>query len=331
MMLTRREVLLAGASISVAALAISGSQPAEAASECFWNIAATPDLDPGFWTYAPALETKLGRKFAGFRWNAVQAAMPHLDQYNQAYDYGWHWAYVNGKPSPPSGSYAGYWRATANGTYDSFWKSYFAAVKADTRWTSTKPLHFSYHHEQSVTTEGGGLTNGPPSDYIAAYRHVRGLLDAAGAHASQGGNMVACWVPMWTQFANPSNPFYAPKCDPGSQFYDVIGQDAYLKSTASFTAKQQYQPLHDYAVKVGKPWITGEMGVAGSDAKVVAYLKQLDSLLKGWGAGSGPGQVLGLCWTSRVASGGDYRMDATTTRLAQYKAMAHDSFYGAVT
>lgn len=42
-------------------------------ASCYWNIAATPDIDPGFWPYSAALETKLARRFAGFRFNSTKA------------------------------------------------------------------------------------------------------------------------------------------------------------------------------------------------------------------------------------------------------------------
>jgi hypothetical protein len=52
-------------------------------------------------------------------------------------------------------------------------------------------------------------------------------------------------------------------------------------------------------------------------------------LLKRWRGGSGAGQIEALCWTTRVAADGDFRLDASADRLAEYRRMAQDQFYGA--
>lgn len=299
------------------------------ASKCIWGIGATPNLDSNFWPYSASLESKFGRKFAGFRYNGVEKEMPNLPTYNACYDHGWHWGYANGKPQPAGGNYTGYWKDTANGKYDAFWRSYFQTVKADNRWTTSNPIHFSFHHEQYVKSEGGGSQAGTPADYAAAFRHVRGIMDSQNAHVKQGGNMLATFSPHWRQF-DSSNPYYVYKCDPGAAYYDLLGVDLYCPQKQTHTASSQWTPVHDFAVHVGKPFFTGEQGVAGSDSKVVSYLKQLDTLLKSWGAGYGPGEIAALNFTTRVAADGDYRMDLTAARLAQYKSMANDPFYGAV-
>jgi hypothetical protein len=329
---TRRAVL-AGAGVGAFAITawredfwpFSTSQSSPAS--CYWNIQDSADLDPEYWAYLAALEEKIGRRFAGFRKNGTGPSA--ITESDRQYDTGRRWAYINGKPSP-AGTYAGYWADTARGVYDSYWREYFAGRKADARWTGANPIHFSYHHEQSAASEGGGLANGPPSDYIAAFRHVRGLMDATGAHVSRGGNMQMCWVPHWLQVAKPASPFHAPKCDPGRAYYDVFGADIYNTADSTHTAAEQWKPVHEYAMLIGKPFITGETGIAGTDAYVLRYLRDLDALLKGWGSGGLPGQVYAICWTSRVADGGDYRHDATTTRLSWYRMMALDPFYGRV-
>lgn len=277
--------------------------------------------------YAESLETKLGREFACFRWNGTDPTPQAVASYNRCFDAGWHWGYANGKPSPASGSYVGYWKDTANGVYDSFWNNYFLTVKADTRWTATNPLHFSFHHEQNVDSEGGGLKNGTPADFKAAFRHVMGLMMANHAHASQGGNMLRCWTPHWLQITSSSNPFY--KCNPGVANFDLLGCDIYNTKDNSYTADQQWTPVHNYAKALGKPFFTGEQGVAGSDTKVVTYLKRLDTLLKSYGGGMAPGNIVALNITTKAtAQGGNYAMDSTPAILAEYQKLAADPFYG---
>jgi hypothetical protein len=153
--------------------------------------------------------------------------------------------------------------------------------------------------------------------------------------------MLMCFTPHWRQYYHDPvygigggttavQPFVVSLCDPGSQYYDMLGVDMYNQAQYSFTAAAQWNPVAAFARAVGRAFLSAETGIAGSDAKVVPYLQQMDALFKGWGAGSGPGQVLGVCWTSRMAPSqrnSDFRMDATPARLAQYTAMANDPFY----
>ena len=90
--------------------------------------------------------------------------------------------------------------------------------------------------------------------------------------------------------------------------------------------------VHDLAAQRSVPFMAGELGLAvnqRNSAEVVTYLQELDSLLKGWGGGFGPGKCLALCWTSRVTRKSNDRLDASPAVLAEYRRMANDPFYGA--
>src|SRR5690349_4263744 len=181
----RREflALAAGAATLVArvprARADSGS--------CIWGIGDTYTLDSNFATYCAQLEGELGREFAGFRLNGgFQKATSDFNEMHRMITAGRRWTYVNGKPS---GTVSGYWKAIAAGTYDSALNQFIQRVLSDPSWTNADPMRFSFHHEQYVKAEGGGIAAGTAQDFIAAYRHVRGLVDQAGAHVSAGGNI----------------------------------------------------------------------------------------------------------------------------------------------
>ena len=83
--------------------------------------------------------------------------------------------------------------------YDSPINTVIKEFFADPSWTSTNPLHFSFHHEQYVKAEGGSIAAGSAQDFIAAYRHVRSLVDQANAHVSQGGERHVL-TPHWRQY-----------------------------------------------------------------------------------------------------------------------------------
>jgi hypothetical protein len=333
---SRRELLAAGAA-SALLLASPGRVRADATpGTCVWGIGDTYRLDANFATYCVQLETLLGRGFAGFRLSGgYQKTNADFTEMHRMVNDGRRYTYLNGKPS---GTVTGYWQAVAAGQYDAPINTLFARILADSTWSTTNPVHFSFHHEQYVKAEGGGIAAGTAQDFIAAYQHVRSLLDQANAHVSQGGNILMCFTPHWRQYYHDPiygvgggttavRPFVVSLCDPGSDYYDMLGVDMYNQGQYSFTAAGQWTPVNAFATVVGRPFLSAETGIAGTDDKVVPYLQQMDALFKQWGAGTGPGQVLGVCWTSRGAKYSDFRLDATPARLAQYTAMANDPFY----
>lgn len=350
---TRRAVItgaIVGGAVAVGGKVLIDQLRATSSTGCVWAVQVNDNLPIGgdrssYWPYVSELEQKLGRAFAGWRRNGITGS-DDLAVYRRAYDRGWHWSYANGKiqPSDSSGNpiAARFWYDTAAGKYDSFYRMFFKSIKADPRWTEANPFHFSFHHEQYVKSEGGGIGAGSAPEYIAAFRRVAGIMDAEAAHASKGGNMLRAWVPHWRQYwgdpiygsGNASSavaPLVVSKVYPGSDVVDKIGSDIALEPAQTYSASSQWKPVHDFALAKGKSFFTGETGIDGSDEKVVTYLRELDTLLKGWGAGTGPGQVEAICWTTRVAADGDYRIDKTRARLAQYKRMALDAFYAATT
>ncbi len=303
----------------------------------FWNTSSTANLDPGYYAYTRRLEAELGRRFAGVRKNYWPGpGEPQVSaEIAAAYAAGRRWTYMNGKPDPrPTDGAVMRWRTVAAGGYDGDLARFFHAIAADARWTSANPFHFSFHHEQYVTAEEGGALAGTPEEYVAAFRHVRDVMDAAGAHVSRGGNMLMCWTPQWLQIARdgdpswPGYPYDASHCDPagggGPPPYDLLGADVYLREGASFTADDMWSPVHEWALRRGVAFFAGEAGLAwtpGAEDGIVHYLDDLERLLDGWGAGSEPGRCLAVCWTSRQARGGDYRLDADPTVLASYRRL----------
>jgi hypothetical protein len=149
-----------------------------------------------------------------------------------------------------------------------------------------------------------------------------------------------CLVCHWRQFssdplygrlhASPAvAPFIVSRVDPGADSYDKVGADVYRPHGETVGAGAQWGPVRRFASARGKCFFAGEAGVDGQDADVVSYLHDLDMLLKRWRGGSGAGQIEALCWTTRVAAEGDFRLDASADRLAEYRRMAQDQFYGA--
>ena len=336
----RRSEFLGLAAASLALFGRTGVAHADDSSgSIIWGIGDTYTLDKNFATYCNQLEADFGRGFAGFRLNGgFQKTNADFTEMHRMFAAGRRWTYVNGKPT---GTTTGYWQAITAGQYDAALNSFIQRVLTDPTWTTALPMHFSFHHEQYVKAEGGGVAAGTAQDFIAAFRHVRSLIDAANAHVSQGGNMLMCWTPHWRQYYQDPiwgvgggtaavKPYVVSLCDPGADCYDMLGVDMYNQANYNYTAAGQWIPVQAFAASVGRPFLSAETGIGGTDAKVVPYLQQMDALFKGWGAGWGAGQVLGVCWTSRGAKYSDFHMDLTPARLAQYTTMANDPFYSLV-
>lgn len=312
----------------------------------FMCVSNTYNLDSGYDNYVTALEGKLGRTFAGFRMNGGftrSGDWPEMDKWVSA---GRTWTYVNGKPD---GTVSGYWKAVAAGKMDGAFHTFMQKVVSDGRWSPARPFHYSFHHEQSVSAEGGGSQAGSAADYAAAWNHVMGLVRSANAHVSQGGPFKSCWVPHWLQvsrdskYAVTSNKpsaavvgLLASKIASGldKSLLDIVGADIYVTTSQNTGANEQWTPLHKLGLDVGKPIMTGETGVAGTDAKVQKYLSDLHGLITQFGTGNGAGQLHSVCWTSRLATrfgtgNYDYRMDSTPAKLAAFRTFVNSPEMGA--
>jgi hypothetical protein len=359
--LTRRELMVGGVALGAAvvldACGSSSSPPTsvqpppftstqQAPGAMFWNVSSTANLDPDYYAYTQSLEAKLGRRFAGIRKNYwPDPGLPQISpEIDAAYRMGRRWTYMNGKPNPQApDTDAMRWATVAAGVYDDVFRRFFEAVKADPRWTTGHPFHYSFHHEQSASSEQGGTIAGPPEDYPPAFRRVRALMDSSGAHVSKGGNMLMCWTPVWLQIFNDGNiswagyPYDASHCDPwqpgdAAPPYDLMGCDVYRREVDSYTANDQWAPVHEWARKRGVPFFGGEVGIAyksGAEQEIVNYLNVMEGLLQSWATDGTAGRCEALCWTSRNARGGDYRLDADPVVLSQYKVMANRPLYAA--
>jgi hypothetical protein len=298
----------------------------------------TRDLDPDHYGYMLALEQKLGRPFAGIRQNTALPTPPMIPaQTRWAYDGGRHWTYQNGGPKPID-EVVLQWASVAAGRYDSVFLDYFRLIRDSGMWTTEHPHRYSFHHEQFVLAENGGARAGTAADYKAAHRRVYMLLKRSGAHVSEGGNMRFAFVPHWRQLASDptfgsgveSDPgataYSVTNIDPGAAYYDDCGADIYVSETdPPYSAAEQWEPLHRWASTRGKPFMTGETGYAGPD--LAGYLDELMSLLRSWGAGEAAGRCEAVLWTSRIAEGGDYRLDRSDAVLAEYRALANDPLF----
>jgi hypothetical protein len=353
--MNRRDFIMAGVGAACAYVAIpriahgTAAQPAPSTGcpppppgPAMFCIADTARLDSGYYAYVAALESELGRKFAGIRINYGPDNYPALSpDIVRSIDLGRTWIYQNGKPDPllPDTDTSGtYWRRIADGAYDDIYLMFWRDVQASGLFTQSDPLYYSPQHEQTSLSEPPAAAGaGTPADWIAAFRHIHDICVAYGYHISAGGCIALCFVPDLNQVIH--DPVYGSGTppaavaayqlslmDPGAAYYDRCGMDCYLKATTSFTANEALTPLHRWATAVGKPWMLGEFGLDASK-DVAGFLASMTSLIDQWGAGTDAGQCSAVCCTSRIAKGGDYRMDATPETLAAWSAFGTSGIF----
>jgi hypothetical protein len=102
------------------------------------------------------------------------------------------------------------YRQTASGRYDAGLRRQGAAIAA-----YGKPVYVTFEHEPDQSVK---KVMGSPSDFIAAWRHVRQVYRAAGATN-------AVWV--WVVMGYPPLIPYAAEFWPGNSYVDWISWEAY--------------------------------------------------------------------------------------------------------
>jgi hypothetical protein len=320
-----------------------------AATAAVWATAGAPFLraDPawasgacrlGVWaTNLAGLESKLGYKFRGIRYNqAMNCPIPTPRELAWV-DQGRWFLYrnVNAQTRTSSGSIVcRSWKSIASGYYDSYFIHGARALKNDSRFTPQRPYLFSFQHEQIVKSDHqcGNLSCGTPAQYIAAYRHVRTLFDREGATVRAGGNVRFVWTPTASQFRMADGPFGAPKVDPGPHYYDYVGVDGYNRLSHGALRfsdpAEMLGPAHKYAVGRGKRLLIAEYGVEDgstihSHVAKENFMLATAAEIRSWGA-SGPGSAIGWLFSSTDA----YRLDSSPAAIHATRQIVAMPFFG---
>jgi hypothetical protein len=137
-----------------------------------------------------------------------------------------------------------------------------------------KPVYLRFAHEMNASWYPWGTGNGnTPAQYVAAWRHVRGILSrSTGVHAWW------VWSPEAVSSANaavPLSAFY-----PGDDAVDFVGLTGYR--TANSRQSDAWQTYHTtltaLAAVTSKPVILAEIGAAG--ARKAEWLASLGAFLR---------------------------------------------------
>jgi hypothetical protein len=201
----------------------------------------------------------------------------------------------------------------ASGSFDEY-IAQFASAAAE--WKGPLYLRLAQEMNGNWYPWDVGVNGNTDAEYVAAWRHVYGLFQAAGAT-----NVSWIWSPnvMWKAGTDPSASY------PGADVVNVIGLDGYNAGTAVAGGTWQ-SPAQVFgptlaaveALAPGKPVFITETGCSESGGSKAAWIGQLFALLA-----TDP-RVEGLVWSEYVGRA-DWPVETSTTAvdamrsaLAQY-------------
>jgi len=205
------------------------------------------------------------------------------------------------------------WRDIAAGKYDeSVIKPQAQRLKA---WG--KPVFIDFDHEMDGVTRSG---NGTPAEYVAAYRHIVDVMEAAGVT-----NVVWAWVP--TGYLGNAEKIRASY--PGDRYVDWLGYDPYNFYTCHNSGwETPYQSMAGYYHWLeangfdDKPIMLGEYGTAhptSDPGRASEWYQQMPAALSKL-----PRIKAAVQWDSGKSGVCDFRISKQPTALSGYSRAATD-------
>ncbi len=207
------------------------------------------------------------------------------------------------------------WGDIADGVYDeSVILPEAARIKA---WG--QPVFLDFDHEMDGRTR---TANGTPAEYVAAYRHIREVMAAAGAD-----NIIWAWVPTGTM----ANTARIKAMYPGDAYVDWVGYDPYnfydCNGSSWETPYESLAPFYTWLANNGmgdKPVLLGEYGSVpdSSDPQRVAdwYTGVSDALAQM------PRIKAVIQWNSSTSSTCDFRVTGSPEAMSGFRSASLDPY-----
>ena len=215
-------------------------------------------------------------------------------------------------------------RRIANGDFDQYLTNYAHDIT-----TLGLPLVLRFDHEMNGNwyrwCEPTPHFDGAKGDYIAAWRHVHDLFEAAGANRF----VVWLWSPNRVDNLNPARFPSIDNYYPGRDYVDWVGMTGYYRQgdgTATFSATYDKTLAALRRVAPGVPILLAEVGATESGGNKVGWV---DSFFPGLAANS---DVVGFLWfnyaTTENAVTSDWRVDSSVDVFNGFSAGLAASTYG---
>ena len=157
-----------------------------------------------------------------------------------------------------------------------------------------------------------------PSDYIAAWKHIRAIFAAHGAT-----NAVWVWCPNASAFGTGEAQTYYP----GNDQVDWVCADGYNwypdagRSYESF--EQKFSAFNDWAVSVGKPAMAGEYASQQMEpGRRAQWINDMRTALKTRLTG-----ILAVNWFHSLTTDHDWRLTPEPDAFDAFRQMGFDPFF----
>jgi hypothetical protein len=191
--------------------------------------------------------------------------------------------------------------AIAAGTYDTYLRSYAAAVRS-----AGRQVILSFGHEMNASWYSWGFKHTTPAAFVAAWRHIVVLFRAAGA-----GNVTWLWtvnVTSWPGRIGPIAPWW-----PGAAYVTWVGLDGYyyrLSQTFAALFGPTITAVHELTRDPVLIAETGAAPAAGKAAKIANLF-----------AGAYAYGLLGFVWFDAVTQQ-DWRISGDPAAAAALRSGA---------
>jgi hypothetical protein len=191
--------------------------------------------------------------------------------------------------------------AIAAGQYDSYLRSYAAAVRA-----YGHPVTLTFAHEMNGSWYSWGSPEISPATWVAAWRHVVTVF-----RAQRASNVTWVWAP------NAQQPGMQPVRDywPGSQYVTWVGIDGYLQSPSDTFSSVFGPTISAIRQFTSAPILISETSVGPASGQVAK--------IPGIFTGIKADHLLGMVWFDQTQHGSlihqDWRIEDSPAAVAAFR------------
>ena len=182
-------------------------------------------------------------------------------------------------------------QAIAAGASDSYIRRFAQAVKG-----FGQPVAISFGHEMNGVWYPWGSQATPAADFVAAWRHIHNLFQAAGAT-----NVIWVWNP---NIINPLPQVQLRPYWPGNSYVDWVGITGYFGETGADSFNSVFGPtIREARQFTQKPFIIAETAVQSGPNAVTCARSLVHAIAT-------KPDVLGFIWFDYDKDGVDWRIES---------------------
>lgn len=175
------------------------------------------------------------------------------------------------------------------------------------------PIAISFGHEMNGDWYPWGRTKAKPADFVAAWRHIHGIFQDAGAT-----NVIWVWTP---NVINPMPDVDLKQYYPGDAYVDWAGMIGYYTVTGADNFETLYGPtMREIRTFTKKPIFIAETASQEGERRRI----DVNDLFDGVKAHE---DVIGFIWFN-IPKRADWRIEISPLALAEFRKRAQDAAFG---